>query len=200
MKYSLLFAIPLLVSCTQKMPAHDANADAPARAKPAVTMTASFRSLAELPRCDEGSEQMDAYISERDSFVQCRNFFWRDVKPGDLSGKFIAREPLRYHEWIDSSTRMRWSLPKQDEISVATVKSKNLCSQGWKLPTREELLVASVNGLFQGLKAHGGVAFDKAWTANLDAIAGISKGALQAVLPHSTEDLKAGVYCVASLN
>ena len=198
MKYSMLLVIPLLMNaCTHKMSARD-PADR-LSAKPTVIMTASFRSLAELPRCDAGSERMNAYISERDSFVQCRGFFWRDVKPGDASGKFIAREPLRYNEWVDSDTRLRWSLSKPDEVDVSTAKS-NICSQGWKLPTRDELLVASINGLFEGLKARGGVAFDRAWTANLDAIAGVSKGALQALLPEAPAEMKAGAYCVASLN
>lgn len=198
MKYTLLFVIPLLVNaCTQKMAAQDLSEIR--NAKPTVSTTASFKSLADLPRCDAGSEHLNAYISERDGFVQCRGFFWRDVKPGDSSAKFQAREPLRYNEWVDSNTRMRWSLPQADEISVSHAKS-NICSQGWKLPTRDELLVASMNGLFEGLKSRGGIAFDKAWTANLDAIAGISKGALQAVIPQSADELKAGVYCVASLN
>ncbi|MBC7529969.1 MAG: hypothetical protein H7318_00215 [Oligoflexus sp.] len=54
--------------------------------------------------------------------------------------------------------------------------------------------------MFEGLKARGGVAFDRAWTANLAAIADVSKGALQAVLPESPNEMKAGAYCVASLN
>jgi hypothetical protein len=199
MKYSLLLIIPTVVGCSQSLAARDPNSQGLAKAKPTVTITASFKSLAELPRCDAGSEQMSAYISERDVFVQCRKFFWRDVKPGDTSTKYLAREPIRYNEWIDANTKMRWSLPKQDEVSIASAKT-NVCSQGWKLPTRDELLIASINGLFEGLKSRGGVAFDKAWTANLDAIAGISKGSLQDVLPKEDSNVKAAVYCVASVN
>lgn len=198
MKYVLLLVLPMAFSCTQKMNA--LTSDPQARVvKPTVTMTASFKTLVELPRCDLGSEKMNAYVSERDSFVQCRNFFWRDVKPGSTSGQYMAREPIRYNEWIDSSTRRRWSLPKQDEVQLTAVKN-NVCSRGWKLPTHTELHEASVNGLFEGLKSRGGVAFDKAWTANLDALAGISKGTLQAILPSSDDNATAGVYCVASLN
>jgi len=198
MKYVLLLMLPLAFSCTQKMKALKSEVEV-RQVKPTVTMTASVRTQAELPRCDEGSSGMNAFVSGRDRFVQCRNGAWRDVKPGDTSGTYIAREPIRYNEWIDASARRRWALPKQEEIQLIEVKN-NVCSQGWKLPTHEELLEASMNGLFEGIKSRGGVAFEKAWTANMEALTGISQGTLKALMPGSDEASKAGVYCVASLN
>jgi hypothetical protein len=195
MNYAKLLLIPLLVSCTSKMPAR--SIDSHTVAKPTVTMTASFKSLADLPRCDDGTAKMNAYISERDVFVQCRGFFWRDVKPGDTSGKYLAREPLRYNEWVDSKSKIRWSAPKQEEVKVANV-DQNICSKGWKLPTQEELHTAAVNGLFEGIKARGGFASDKAWTASLSAIMGLAKGNVQEA-PKEGTDMTAGVYCMASL-
>ncbi len=196
MNYVLIAVVALVFSCTQHMTAHSVQSQAKS-ASASVTMTASFQSLADLPHCDAGSEHLGAYIRDRQAFVQCLNSSWRDVRPGDTSGHFLAREPIRYYEWTDRSTGMRWSLPKQDEINMAAL-NRNICSKGWKLPTHDELTQASFNGLFEGLKSHGGIAFDKAWTANLDALAGISKGTLMALMPGSDVETKAGVYCVAA--
>jgi hypothetical protein len=199
MTHAKLLLLPLLLSfgfsCTSKMSARSMKSETVA--KPTVTMTASFKSLADLPRCDDGTAKMNAYISERDVFVQCRGFFWRDVKPGDASGKYLAREPLRYNEWVDAKSKIRWSAPKQQEVKVANL-DRNICSNGWKLPTQDELHTAAVNGLFEGMKSRGGFASDKAWTANLSAIVGLAKGEVKAA-PSDDSEITAAVYCMASL-
>lgn len=196
MKHFTLLPILLsMTACTQSMKARDAREIPSAK----VVVTASFHSLAELPRCDAGTEAMNAYISERDVFVKCRGFFWRDVKPGDSVASYSQRGAIHFHEWVDAQTRLRWALPQKSEVALEKVKS-GVCSPGFKLPTREELAAASANGLFEGLKARGGIAFDRAWTAEYSALSGLSKSPTETSMSAKAQGAPetAGVYCVAA--
>ncbi|MBC7659871.1 MAG: hypothetical protein H7249_09200 [Chitinophagaceae bacterium] len=193
--------VPLFVvmitpfACTKNMKARDTDPGSMVKA-PQITMTATAITIAELPRCTVDSEHMNAYISSNDVYVQCRDLAWRNVKPGDTSANYVTREAIRFHEWTDQATHLRWALPKHTEVGFEEV-SKFSCNAGWKLPTPEELLEASHNGLFEGLKSRGGVAFDKAWTRSYKAVVGVSKGGMALIVPKA-EELTAGIYCVAS--
>ncbi len=197
MMFLSVLALSANTACFHKLQARSIGEN---NQKPTVSITTTVASLAELPRCDQNTARVSAFVRDRGLYVQCRDFFWRDVKPGDTKGQYEAREPLRYNEWIDQATSMRWSLSKAEEISLADIQGDEhgaqSCLQGFKLPTEDQLQLASTNGLFQGLKARGGIAFDRAWTVDHKALTGIATGELQKVADSSSA--RAGVYCVAS--
>jgi hypothetical protein len=165
--------------------------------KMSVTYTTVVRLEDELPRCDLGTEGLKAYVSEKDGFVQCHANSWGLVNPGDVSMRFKAREPVRYHEWFDVKAKRRWLAAITDE-RVANLPSERSCQAGWKLPNESELATASRNGLFDGIKAHGGIAFDKAWTESASIVRGISQGELETETPARGAPSTAGIYCVLS--
>lgn len=164
--------------------------------KTQVTYTTVVQDETKLPVCDAGAQGVNAYLSASDSFVKCRGFAWQAARPGDTTGKYSGRSPVRYNEWIDSKLGHRWSVNSSRELSIDNI-SANACQKGWKLPTETELRQASLNGLFDGVKAHGGVSFDKAWTAEKKALRGLSRAAWEDPrLNASDKDMTAGVYCV----
>lgn len=188
-------ALTLLSSaCHQSMKAR--TPQTLVQGKPQITYTTVARTPDELPRCDLGSEGLKAYLSNSDSFVKCNQFRWLSVRPGDTTGRFEARNPIRYNEWHDAKGKRRWSAPQSREIELEKAPAQ-VCQKGWSLPTAEELKAASLNGLFDGIKAHGGIGFDKAWTADKGALGGIARGQIEDGTPPSQALKSAGVYCVA---
>lgn len=192
---SCIAVISLTSGCYQNMRAR--GPEISVAGKPTITYTTVARTEEQLPQCDRGTEGLKAYVATSDEFLKCINFSWYSARPGDTTGRFEARSPIRYNEWHDSKNQKRWSAPRSSEIQVDRVSPK-ICQAGWKIPTSEELKAASRNGLFDGIKAHGGIAFDKAWTADQGAITGIARGEFDEDKPASRPVSSAGVYCVAS--
>ncbi len=195
--YSLAFLI-LNLSCYGQFKAKEFG-ETKIISKAKVMMTATVRNEDELPLCDNNTFNLAGYISNTDKFVKCDGSSWRAATPGDTSTNFIARAPVRYFEWEDSRAKKRWTLPLPIEVASEDLKAQG-CSNGWKIPSKEEILVATHNGLFEGIKAHGGRAFAKAWTADFEEINGVAKRiAIKVVgkdinIPEKNE---AGLYCVS---
>ncbi|RZA19036.1 MAG: hypothetical protein EOP10_20140 [Proteobacteria bacterium] len=193
---SLLSLSALSNACHQSMKARESNSS------PGSNIVVSYTTVARnenaLPRCDAGTEGLKAYLSETDNFIQCSSFSWRSATPGDVSLRYVSREPVRFYEWFDSKENRRWLAPIAKELAADSVKAK-ACQAGWKLPTELELVVASKNGLFDGIKSHGGIAFDKAWIDSTRIISGISRGELELeTTPAKDKPSTAGVYCISA--
>ncbi|RZA27113.1 MAG: hypothetical protein EOP10_01290 [Proteobacteria bacterium] len=193
---SLLSLSALNNACHQTMKAKDRSQS------PGVNIAVSYTTVARnervLPRCDAGTEGLKAYLSESDSFIQCSSFSWHSANPGDVSSRYASREPVRFHEWFDARENRRWLAPTANEWAAESVKAK-ACRTGWKLPTEDELVVASKNGLFDGIKSHGGIAFDKAWIDSTHILSGISRGELELEsTPAKDQASTAGVYCISA--
>ncbi|MES2745714.1 MAG: hypothetical protein V4655_09820 [Bdellovibrionota bacterium] len=165
--------------------------------KYSVTISTTAKSIADLPECNGNVAQMEAYVSGGDSFVKCDGYRWRLVNPGGFDGRYQARGPIRFHEWEDSSSNKRWSIPI--ERPIASSDAEKSCSSGYKLPSADELKEAFNNGLVEGIRAHGGRRFDRAWTSDF-----IESGAEKerVSLPLTNQPTEptahaAGVYCVS---
>lgn len=193
--FSLMTLSALSNACHQSMRAKD-SPQLPGT-KIVVSYTTVAKNTKSLPRCDIGTDGLKAYLSESDDFVQCTGYSWRSANPGDMSSRYTSREPVRFHEWFDEKSNRRWQAPVLNELSAASVRPKT-CQVGYKLPTADELVMASRNGLFDGIKSHGGVAFDKAWTNNVNIISGISRGELESITPAKDKPSMAGVYCISA--
>lgn len=190
--FAALLGLSLSTACHQSMKARTPSGER----KTQITFTTVVKNERSLPRCDAGTEGIRAYLSAYDTFMKCSNHSWQSARPGDRSESFAARAPIRYNEWYDSKRNRHWSAPVNQELPQENLKA-DVCQKGWKLPTEDELREASINGLFDGVKAHGGIGFDKAWTESLKAMGGISKAVWETPEIYTqSKDMKAGVYCV----
>ncbi|RYZ78368.1 MAG: hypothetical protein EOP04_29840 [Proteobacteria bacterium] len=179
------------LGCQQSMKSRGMEASR----KIGVSYTVVAKDVSTLPRCDSGTQGMKAYLSSKDDFIKCDHFSWKGSQPGDTHGSFANRDPIRFYEWTDEKLNLRWLAPHKDEINQERVRA-DVCSKGFRLPTSEELRASANNGLFDGLKAHGGIGFDRAWTKEKSAFAGLAKGDFETLSGRQTKGLKAGVYCV----
>ncbi len=194
LKLCLLALTSFSCNASKDLPAKTWDGQGP---KYAVTISTTAKSIADLPECNGNVTQMEAYVSGRDSFVKCDGYRWRLVNPGGFDGRYQARGPIRFHEWEDSSSNRRWSTPI--ERPIASSAAEKSCLSGYTLPSADELKEAFGNGLVEGIRAHGGRRFDRAWTSDFTQT-GPEKTRIS--FPLTTEPVEqtadaAGVYCVS---
>ncbi len=166
---------------------------------PLVTVTTTAKDESELPLCEVSTQNVTIFLAQANSFMKCVNGAWHKARPGDRSTSFASRAPVRYYEWQDPTQKKIWSVQKDSPVASDQL-NENTCHGQWKLPTQEELLTATSNGLFEGIKSHGGVAFEQAWTQDFEVVDGISHRVAVSLLPYPTkvQTREAGIYCVSA--
>lgn len=193
-----LTSLSLLNACGTRQQSSAKALTEKQKRKPSVTISTTEKADSDLPECDGMSQGVSAYVQSSGRIVQCNGKQWQSANPGGFDGRFLARQPIRYFEWEDTSAKRRWASPQEKLLSADEVA--NSCEKGWKLPSAEELREAQKNGLVDGLKAHGGRSFGRVWTRDFqnDTRMSLELTDSEKTQGEAESQVKqAGVYCVS---
>jgi hypothetical protein len=185
MKYLLLAIFLPITGCTNSFNALSSQFGA---RKGTPTVSVTMNDAETLPICSESSEGLSAFLAKEGALYRCQAGNWLAVGTQNRTWGFRAQAAVRYNQWEDLTTRKRWAIaPTLPDLASS-------CSKGWRLPLRNELVQASENGLFQGIKAHGGKAFGRAWTHEL--VDGKEEKTAINISGAKDGESDVGVYCV----
>ncbi len=165
----------------------------PETRKGIVKITTLAKTSSDLPLCDQTSSGVQSFVVEVDRYMICDGDRWRSMSPGSMSGRFAARDPIRFYEWEDRIEKKRWKTPLEKPIAAALAESA--CEGVWQLPDPAELRKAREHGLFEEIKSHGGRAFSRAWTNETKD----GKRTSEPLLDNAPDqENEAGIYCVGN--